>query len=98
MHCPGLPLTVHMQDAQYLCVLATYVSYDTCAIFCALLLDLIVIDATGYFVAYIRGCEAICDLSDVIEHASLNVLCNKTRICHSDADDLGCTLVLHSTD
>ncbi len=55
MQCPGLPLTVHMQNAQYLCVLVTYVSYDACAILCALLLDLIVIDATGYFVALHSG-------------------------------------------
>jgi len=34
----------------------------------------------GTLLLYILGCEAICDLSDVIEHVSLNVLCNKTRI------------------
>ncbi len=73
-------MTVHMQNAQYLCVLVTYVSYDTCAILYALLLELIVIDATGYFLLYTLGCEASCDLSDVMKHVMLNVLCNKTRI------------------
>ncbi len=47
---------------------------------CALLLDLIMIDATGYFLLDVLGCEASCDLSNVIEHVMLNVLCNKTRI------------------
>ena len=51
VQCPGLPLTVHMQNVQYLCVLVTYVSYDACANLCALLLDLIVINTTGYFTA-----------------------------------------------
>ncbi len=36
-------------------IFVTYVSYDACAIMCALLLDLIVIDATGYFVALHSG-------------------------------------------
>ncbi len=55
MHCPGLLFNVHMQNAQYLCVLITHVSYDACAILCALLLDLIAINATGYFIALHSG-------------------------------------------